>query len=116
MQQRRPRIGRARYVPFSGLLLCASGPEADEDEEGDEIGGEGVGEAGKLGEELAIGRRVKFCGSSILMTSKVIAKAKTPSVNESSRLLGMEPSASSFWSDKPSPPLGCPRFARASSS
>src|SRR5262249_39124534 len=37
------------------------------------------------------------------MTSNVMAKAKTPSVNPSSRLLGMEPAASSFEPDKLAP-------------
>jgi hypothetical protein len=39
----------------------------------------------------------------MLITSKVMAKANTPSVNASSRLLGMKPADRSFESDKPRP-------------
>jgi hypothetical protein len=74
MQERGPGIGRARLFRFP-VRLRAREPEADQDEKGDEIGDEGVGEAGEAREELLLVFGSNPSGSSILTTSKVMAKA-----------------------------------------
>ncbi len=42
--------------------LRAAEPEADQDEEGDEVGDEGVGEPGETLQEFAVGLRVEVLG------------------------------------------------------